>query len=303
MGKWVITEDDLSRLMVDLANKIVDQFPDKLKLNIYPVARGGIPVAYRLMFCLRFYSLRIVSDIAEADLIVDDLIDSGATRDRILKKAGRDIPFLALIDKPATGLKDWVTFPWEEKEAGADEGIEENVRRILQYIEPSSCVREGLLETPHRVAKAYEHWFKGYSIDPVGLLKTFADGATGVDEMITVRDIPFYSHCEHHLAPFFGTATVAYLPNRRIVGLSKLARLVDAYARRLQVQERLTNQIADTLFDAVDARGVGVFLQARHMCMESRGIERVGSTTLTTALRGIFKEDAVVRHEFLRLVK
>ena len=131
----------------------------------------------------------------------------------------------------------------------------------------------------------------------------FEDGAEKHDQMVTVRDIPIYSHCEHHLAPIFGTVTISYIPNGRIVGLSKLSRLADMYARRLQVQERLTDQIADALFEHLEAKGVGVVIKARHMCMESRGICQQGHHTVTTALRGAMKDEPDTRSEFLRLAQ
>lgn len=164
-------------------------------------------------------------------------------------------------------------------------------------------VRPGIEETPERVAKAWEHWTSGYGQDPADVLKCFKDGAEGVDEMVIVRDIPFYSKCEHHLADIFGTATVAYIPDGRVVGLSKLSRVVDIFARRLQVQERLTNQIADALHTHLQPLGVGVILKARHMCMESRGICQQGHYTITSALRGNIKNQADTRAEFIALAK
>jgi GTP cyclohydrolase I len=164
-------------------------------------------------------------------------------------------------------------------------------------------LREGLRETPHRVAKAWEFWTSGYGVDPADVLKTFEDGAKGVDEMVLVKDIPFYSQCEHHLAPFFGTATIAYIPQGRVVGLSKLSRLLNIFARRLQVQERLTCQVADAMMDHLKPLGCGVVIKARHLCMESRGVCQQGHHTVTSALRGMFKEDAIVRAEFLQLAR
>lgn len=167
--------------------------------------------------------------------------------------------------------------------------------------EPNFGLREGLQETPDRVAKAWEFWTSGYGMDPAEILKTFEDGAEGVDEMVVVKDIPVYSHCEHHMAAIFGTVTIGYLPNKRIVGLSKLSRLVNVYARRLQVQERLTCQIADALVTHLAPLGCGVVIKARHMCMESRGVCQQGHHTITSALRGVLKTEPDARSEFLRL--
>lgn len=170
-------------------------------------------------------------------------------------------------------------------------------------------LREGLLETPSRVAKAFATWFGGYDVDVPGLFKTFEDGAEGCDEMVIVRDIPVYSHCEHHMAPIIGRAVVGYVPGGKIVGLSKLSRVVDAFARRLQVQERLTNQIADAITEHLQAKAVCVYVDAKHLCMESRGVKQVcGSSTITKAFRGatlptegtISTEGKIWRDEFLK---
>lgn len=176
------------------------------------------------------------------------------------------------------------------------------ISELLATVDPDPS-REGILETPLRVAKAWAHWCGGYAMDPAEILKVFEDGAENYDEMVLVKDIPIYSKCEHHLADIFGTATIAYIPDGRIVGLSKLSRLADCFARRLQVQERLTAQIADAFNDNVKPKGVAVLVRARHMCMESRGIRQQGHHTVTSALRGIFKTDPQVRGEFLSLAQ
>lgn len=174
-------------------------------------------------------------------------------------------------------------------------------RRLLEAAEGDLSNREGLRETPDRVAKAWEFWTSGYGQNAAEILKVFEDGAEGYDEMVVVKDIPVYSHCEHHLAAIFGTATVAYIPDGRIVGLSKLSRLAGMHARRLQVQERLTNDIAEDLWTHLRPRGVGVLIRARHMCMESRGVCQQGHHTITTALRGVFKDQSETRAEFMAL--
>lgn len=164
--------------------------------------------------------------------------------------------------------------------------------------------REGLRDTPRRVIRAWEFMSSGYDVaDPASVLKSFSDGAEGTDEMVFQGNIPVWSTCEHHMLPFFGVAHIAYLPNKRVLGLSKFSRLLDIFARRLQVQERLTCQVADTLMAGLDALGVGVVLQCRHTCMEARGIQRAGSVTTTTALRGSFKDNSDVRAEFLAMVR
>lgn len=179
------------------------------------------------------------------------------------------------------------------------DSLREAFRSVLENITGEDADREGLLETPDRVTRAWEFWTSGYEMDPISILKTFVDGAEGVDEMVVIKDLPFYSHCEHHLSPFFGTATIGYLPDKRIVGLSKLGRLLQIYSRRLQVQERLTCQIADAINETLKPLGCGVIIRARHLCMESRGICQQGHYTVTSALRGIFKTEDSARSEFL----
>ncbi len=159
--------------------------------------------------------------------------------------------------------------------------------------------REGLLETPDRVAKAWAKWTEGYALDPAEVLKTFEEQS--YDEMVVVENIPIYSTCEHHLAAIFGTATIAYIPNGRVLGLSKLSRVADIFARRLQTQERMTAQIADAIQGSdLKPKGVGVRIRARHLCMESRGVCKQGHQTITTALRGVmFSGEA--RQEFIQI--
>jgi len=176
--------------------------------------------------------------------------------------------------------------------------IEEGVRMILRGI-GEDPERGGLRETPARVARMYGEIFAGIDVDASQIV-TLVEGAD-FDEMIMVRDIPLYSMCEHHLIPFNGKAHVAYIPNRRIVGLSKLPRIVDMFARRLQVQERLTEQVAKAIEEVLEPRGVGVVIEAFHMCMMMRGVEKQNSRTITSALRGVFRDDAKTRDEFLRL--
>lgn len=181
-----------------------------------------------------------------------------------------------------------------------ENNIQHHVRGLLTNL-VADHGREGLAETPARVEKAWKHWCSGYNVDIGKLLKVFEDGGETYDQMVLVKDIPIYSKCEHHLADIFGTCSIAYIPNGKIVGLSKLSRLADAFARRLQVQERLTEQIADALVEHLQPVGVGVLVKARHMCMESRGICQQGHHTVTTALRGAIRNDAQSRSEFLRL--
>jgi GTP cyclohydrolase I len=182
------------------------------------------------------------------------------------------------------------------------EEAEAAVRTLIRWA-GDDPTREGLLDTPKRVTKAFREFYSGYGEDPSEILdKIFAE-VEGYDDIVLVRDIPFHSHCEHHMVPFFGVAHVAYYPTRGVVGLSKLARLVDAYARRLQTQESMTSQIARAMVKALDPRGVAVMIEAEHMCMSMRGIQKAGALTLTTQFTGIFKEEPAEQVRFLTLVR
>ena len=163
--------------------------------------------------------------------------------------------------------------------------------------------REGLMNTPPRVVRAYEELFSGYAHDPSEVLNTTFKDVAGYQDMVLVRDIPFYSHCEHHMVPFIGKAHVAYYPVHGVVGISKLARLVDVYAKRLQTQETMTAQISAALVDFVGARGVAVMVEAEHLCMAMRGVQKAGASTMTSHFTGVFEEDAAEREKFLSLVR
>jgi len=177
---------------------------------------------------------------------------------------------------------------------------QETIKRLIAEI-GEDPEREGLVKTPERVAEAYAYLTKGYREDPNEVI----DGALFSEdnkEMVLLRDVDFYSLCEHHLLPFFGKCHIAYIPGNKIIGLSKLARLVEVYARRLQVQERLTAQIANTLNDVLKPQGVGVVMEAEHLCMQMRGIEKQNSVAVTSTMLGVFKDNAETRSEFLDLI-
>lgn len=251
-------------------------------LKYYGIPRGGMYISAML---------NPANSPEEADVLIDDLIDSGKTREDY-KHFNK--PFIGLFDKQTEiEFKDkWLIFPWEVKE----EPVENNFVRILQYLgeDPN---REGLKETPKRYIKFMKEFllpkeFKFTSFD-----------AEGSDEMIVQTNIPFYSLCEHHTAPFFGVANVAYIPNDKIVGLSKLARCVDLYANRLQNQERITRQIAERIQKELNPKGVAVTLKAQHLCMSMRGVKKHDTWTMTSKMIGVFKEDSKARNEFLNLIK
>ena len=188
-----------------------------------------------------------------------------------------------------------------KKAAVTDKQAEEAIRTILTWIGEDPA-REGLLETPKRVVKAFKEYFKGYNQNAEEYLsKTFGD-VEGYDDMVVEKNITLESHCEHHIAPIIGVAHVAYIPNKKVVGLSKLARTVDIFSKRLQTQERLTMQIAQTLMNALDAKGVAVTIDAAHQCMTMRGIKKEKATTITNYFLGSFKEDLSFQNRYLRYI-
>lgn len=198
---------------------------------------------------------------------------------------------LSLTDTPAPG-----------EPRPSREQAESAVRTLLRWAgdDPN---REGLRDTPARVARAYEDWFSGYADDPVIFLQRTFEEVEGYDEMVMLRDIRFESHCEHHLAPIIGRAHVGYLPARKIVGISKLARVVDAYARRLQVQEKMNAQIANCIQQVLEPKGVAVVIEATHQCMTTRGVHKPGVTMVTSTMLGAFREDSRTRREFLAMIR
>jgi GTP cyclohydrolase I len=191
-------------------------------------------------------------------------------------------------------------------QAGADgaptqEQAEAAVRVLLRWAgdDPS---REGLRDTPSRVARSYREFFSGYAVDPAALLARTFEETDGYDEIVLLRDIRLESYCEHHMVPIVGRAHVAYLPHRRVVGISKLARVVEAYAKRLQIQEKLTAQIANTVNDVLQPRGVGVIIEANHQCMSTRGVHKPGVSMVTSRMLGAFRDDTNTRRELLALI-
>ena len=256
--------------------------------RLWGVPRGGQIVAG--------LTGRAVDSPDQADAIVDDIVDSGHTR---IRYEGTGKKFWSLIDKSVEPeYRDkWIVFPWE----GYDElaGPESNIVRLLEVIGENPN-RDGLKDTPRRVIKALRELTKGYQEDAEKLLSATFDVA--YDEMVVLRDIPFWSLCEHHLLPFHGSVDVAYLPGRRIVGISKLARVVDCYARRLQVQERMTQEIANAVNTHLKPRGVGVVVRASHTCMAMRGVQKAAHM-VTSCLLGDMRTSASARAEFLSLTR
>jgi len=189
--------------------------------------------------------------------------------------------------------------PHVAKPSRAD--AEKAVRTLLQWTGDDPD-REGLRGTPDRVVRAFEEWFSGYSVDPEDLLKRTFEEIEGYDEMIVLRDVRFESHCEHHIAPIIGKVHIAYLPDRRVIGISKLARLVEVYAKRLQIQEKMTAQIANTLNDVLLPKGVAVVIEAQHQCMTTRGVHKPGVAMVTSRMLGAFRDNQSTRREFLAII-
>ena len=179
---------------------------------------------------------------------------------------------------------------------------EEAVRTLIRWT-GDDPTREGLAGTPERVARAYEEYFAGYHDDPVDILQRTFEEVDGYDEMVLLRDIRFESHCEHHMAPILGRAHIAYLPDHRVVGISKLARLVQVYAKRLQIQEKMTAQIANTIQEVLQPLGVAVVIEASHQCMTTRGVHKPGAALATSRMLGAFRENPATRREFLTMIR
>lgn len=302
-----LNHDRIYQLTAKMHDSIKSKFDGKSYrhfVNVYPVPRGGIPVAYLLKaFQPSFYI--IIDKLADAHIVVDDIIDSGETKERIIMKnqalrTRETIPFFALIDKRKSNdpfHKKWVIFPWEENTVGS---IVEVPLRILQYLNEDTN-RAGLKGTPERVVKSWSEIFCGYSMDPKSFIKVFPNEEK-IDEMIVLKNIEFYSTCEHHMLPFYGKIHVGYLPNEKIIGVSKIPRIIEVYSRRLQIQERLTKQIADCIQEMITPLGVAVYCEAVHMCMLARGVKKQNAIMETSALTENFRRPEV-RAEWFNLIK
>lgn len=290
--KKIIEQNEFNLVLEKLAHQLKTDWGDQI-ISIYPAE-------FRLAAVINMLSLlgcrvSVATDIDQAKVI---LAFEDAQRDHT--SLANKLALTHDLSIVSLALQTHCTLPWEVVSDGFVELVSPVISNLLEVIADDPA-REGLIETPLRVAKAWKTWISGYEQDPAEILKVFEDGAEGCDEMVIVKDIPIYSKCEHHLADIFGTATIAYIPNGKVVGLSKLSRLADLYARRLQVQERMTNQIADALDQHLGAKGVAVLVRARHMCMESRGLCQQGHHTVTIAARGILLSDEKMRGEFMHL--
>ena len=292
-----LTHKQYQKDIIAAAKKVTKKYA-----NVFGIPRGG---NYPAAIVARELKIPQVFDPKEIvkgkTLLVDDIVDSGATAKEWTTKTKCDL--LAVYADKLEKAKyvgalrkagDWIVFP---DESGC--GIEDNVRRILEYI-GEDVNREGLLETPKRVRKAYEEVFSGYKMDPKTLIKTFTKGTC--QEMVILKNAEYVSFCEHHMFPFFGHCSIGYVPNGKVIGVSKLARLLDCFAKRMQIQERMTSQIADFLEKELDALGVFVVCEGVHFCMKGRGVKKQDSSMITSAIRGEFKDNAAMRAEFLSLI-
>jgi len=252
--------------------------------KIYGIPRGGQVIAGLTGMA--------VDTPEEATIIIDDLYDSGNTYNKWLEKYP-DKEFVFLFNKKFEYQNTWLEFPWEES---GEKEVEENVVRLLEYF-GEDVNREGLKETPKRFVKFFDEFLN----PPKWNCTTF--DSEGYDEMIVQSNIPFHSLCEHHIAPFFGEGFIAYIPNKKIVGLSKLARCLESFSRKLQNQERITNEVAEFLQKELNPLGIAVVLRAKHMCMEMRGVKKHDTYTTTSKMMGVFKDDINARQEFLNLIK
>jgi len=279
---------------------------DKKYYGIYPIPRGGIPLGVSLSHML---NEPILSKPNPQCLVVDDIIDSGKTiapyqayYDTAVihvspnNKANTPTFFAAKKDP-----KVWIEYWWEKNEAP----VEDSVIRLLQYL-GEDPKRPGLKDTPKRFVKAWNHMFGGYQQNPKDVITVFNNNEDGIgkyDQMVLLKDIEIYSTCEHHILPFIGKAHIAYIPGEKILGISKLARIADIYAKRLQIQERLTDQITACIEDLIHPLGVACVVEAFHLCMRMRGVQKQNSMMVTSSLKGVFKTDASARKEFMDLIK
>jgi GTP cyclohydrolase I len=300
VDKYYLTWEDISLKAIELSGLVSSQLGiqyDTYRIyKIYGVPRGGIYPA--IMVDKRISAnTRLVTTPEEADIFIDDIIDSGATRNKF-EKDFPGVPFLALYDKAKGEVPGWLVFPWEEMVL--ETGPQENVTRIIEYIGEDS-EREGLRETPGRVVRSWDTLYGGYKVDPKTALKIFGEDSS--DEIVLLKDIEFYSTCEHHMLPFFGKAHIAYIPQGKVVGISKLARILEVFSRRLQIQERLCQQITKLLDEELAPLGSACILEAQHFCMTARGVQKQNSIMVTSSLTGVFKNKDASRAELFQMIK
>jgi GTP cyclohydrolase I len=270
---------------------------------VYGIPNGGLIPAYIIAQALKIplisYEQFKKDPFHKQILIVDDLIDTGKTLEQF-KECSTAVVYKKKSAPEPTYFQEEISDDWIGLPHEAENPIAGNITRVLEFIGEDPR-REGLLETPNRVVKSYGALFGGYKQNVKDILTTFS--SENYDQIILLKDIEFYSTCEHHMLPFFGKAHVAYIPNDKIVGISKLARIVEIFSRRLQNQERLTDQIAQALQDELNPKAVGVVMEAKHFCMIARGVQKQNSVMKTSSLKGSFLEKGDAREEFFNLIK
>jgi GTP cyclohydrolase I len=282
-----------------LCSRLAEKIDHTKYTALYPVPKNGMYVAHVLS---KLLNLPVSSELFEGCLVVDDLIDSGRTLSwyspwdtavLIAKNGNQDkvTYFVETRDK-------WITFFWEDQQ----HDIQNSIVRILEYI-GENPMREGLRDTPDRVVRSWKTLYGGYNQKAEQVLGRVFEEYGKYDEMVILKDIDFFSTCEHHMLPFTGKAHIAYLPKNRVVGISKLARLVEMHARRLQIQEKMTADIADDLERILQPWGVAVLIEGQHFCITSRGVQKINAIMVTSKLTGAFKENPKTRQEFMALIK
>jgi len=296
MEKVDLSWNDIGIRAQAIADKIeVNAVNMNPPLRLYGIPRGGVYAAQAVLSYIEKES-ELVEEPDDNCIFIDDIIDTGKTRDDFIE--AYECPFLALVDKRGAdrNVKGvWVSFPWERMTH--DEGPVENVKRLLQYI-GEDPERDGLKETPQRVIDSYKKLFGGYKQKME--LKVFEDPC---NQMVLLKNIEFYSTCEHHMLPFCGKAHIAYIPNGKIIGISKLVRVLEIFSRRLQIQERLCHQVTESLERMLKPSGTACVLEAQHLCMLCRGVEKQSSIMVTSSLTGVFESNLSTRNEFMRLIK
>lgn len=294
--KRYITWDDINERLDALD---IDHAEDV----VYGVPKAGMILVGRLASIFT-----VTTNPHKATVFLDDLIDSGKTRE-FYQIHYPNTRFIALYDKQKLGTNDWFIFPWEADHPSGEDTVEQNVIRQLQYIgeDPN---RKGLLETPKRVVKAWDEMFAGYNQNPEDVFKIFDEDdpeENQIGGLIYLKQIEFFSTCEHHLLPFYGEAHIGYVPNGPVIGISKLARLLDIYARRAQIQERIGEQVTSALMKYLRPLGAACVIEAKHLCIACRGVKKQHSIMGYSSMKGIFLDKDVAgmaaRTEFMSLIK
>lgn len=293
MNKTTITWNEIYKRADEVAYELCQTIDKRPFIKLYGIPRGGIFVAQAIV-ARRPDKFELVTVPEHCHVLIDDIVDSGKTRDNYMSQY-KDKYFRSLYEAKKENC--WLVFPWETMTG--ETGPEENIVRILEYI-GEDPKREGLKETPNRVIRSYNELYGGYKQDPKNIITVFEEDP--YDEMVLLKDIEVYSTCEHHMLPFFGKAHIAYIPDKKVIGISKLARILEIYARRLQIQERLCQQVTKCLDDMLQPKGSACIIQAQHFCMTSRGVQKQNSIMTTSSLTGVFRTNIDTRNELMSII-